>query len=289
MPIYRDFETVEDLNWQYLPSRSGVDGAPFYEGWPKQSEATRKALDSQLDVLFGPTLDEYMDIFPAPGTGNPVHMFIHGGYWRAFTAKDFSFVADALVARGITVVVNSYALCPKVTIDEIVRQNRAALRWLFEYADEFGGDTANITVSGHSAGGHLAAMTSLTDWPGDYGVSGEPLRGIIGISGLYDLRPFRYTDMQAHLQFTGDQIQRCSPLFHVKKELPPSWLVVGGDETPEFHRQADAYAEALGEHGNQVERFSVDGASHFTVMDGFNDTSSALFDLIAGLAHGEGR
>jgi len=284
MGLYRDFASVDELNWQYLPSKSGVDGTPFYEGWPKQSAATREALECRLDVPFGPTLDERLDIFPAAGTATPVHMFIHGGYWRAFTAKQFSFVADALVARGISVVVNSYSLCPKVTIDEIVRQNRAAVRWLMDHAGAFGGDPANITLSGHSAGGHLAAMAALADWPGEYGVDGRALRGIVGISGLYDLRPFRYTDLQTHLQLDAEQIERCSPLFHVRAGMPPTWLVVGGDETPEFHRQADAFGEAMAAAGNAVERFSVEGASHFTVMNGFNEPASRLFKLISGLA-----
>ncbi len=286
MGLYLDFDTVDELNWQYLPSKSGVDGTPYYEGWPSQSASTRETLECRLDVPFGPTLDEYLDIFPAKGANTPVHMFIHGGYWRAFTAKEFSFVANSLVERGISVVVNSYSLCPAVTIDEIVRQNRAAIKWLMQHAGDFGGNPANISISGHSAGGHLAAMAALTDWSGDYGTDAAALRGIIGISGLYDLRPFRFTDMQTHLQLTGDQIQRCSPLFHVTDAMPPSWLIAGANETPEFHRQADAFAEAVQARGNKIERISLAGDNHFTVMDGFNDPQSQLFQLICDLAAG---
>ena len=284
--LYLGFDTVDELNWQYLPSKSGLDATPYNEGWPKQSAATREALDCRLSVPFGAALDEHLDIFPAKGEGTPVHMFIHGGYWRAYTAKEFSFVANLLVEQGIAVVVNTYSLCPKVTIDEIVRQNRAAIKWLMEHAGDFGGDPANITVSGHSAGGHLAAMAALTDWPGDYGVDANALRGIVAISGLYDLRPFRFTELQPHLQLTGEQIQRCSPLFQITDAMPPTWLVVGAKETPEFHRQSDAFAEAARAAGNTVERISVDGANHLTVMEGFNDPQSRLFRLICDLAMG---
>ncbi len=280
MSLYLEFDTVDELNWQYLPSKSGIDGTPYYEGWPEQSASLRDTLNCELDVPFGPTLDEHLDIFPARCEGAPVHMFIHGGYWRAFTSKEYSFVAQRLVEHGITVAVNNYALCPNVTIDEIVRQNRAAVKWLTENVGEFGGDPDNITLSGHSAGGHLAAMAMLTDWQGEYGLAGTPLRGVIGISGLYDLRPLRYTDLQTHLQLTGDQIQRNSPLFHVTETPCPVWLVVGGDETPEFHRQSDAFADALGEAGSRAVRISVEGANHFTVMNGFGDVESELFRLI---------
>jgi len=280
MKLYRDFSSVDDLNWQYLPSKSGVDGSPYYDSWPNESEAVRQDLDYRADVPFGPTMDEYLDIFPASQKDAPVHLFIHGGYWRVFSPKDFSFVARELVAQGITVALNNYSLCPKVTIDEVVRQNRAAVKWLVDNAADFGGDPANITVSGHSAGGHLSAMAALADWQGEYGLEGHALKGVIGISGLYDLGPFPYTDLQSHLQFTREQIERNSPINQVRSPLPPVWLVVGSDETPEFHRQADAFAHALDGAGNRVERITVEDTNHFSVMQGFKDPKSRLFKLI---------
>jgi arylformamidase len=280
MRLYRDFETVDDLNWQYLPSKSGVDGSPYYDSWPQESEAARGDLECQENVPFGPTVDEYLDIFPAKQKDAPVHLFIHGGYWRVFSAKDFSFVARELVAQGIAVVLNNYALCPKVTMDEVVRQNRAAVKWLVDHAADFGGDPGNITVSGHSAGGHLTAMTTLADWKGEYGLDGNPVRAAFGISGLYDLGPFPYTDLQSHLQLTREQIERNSPIYQVRSPLPPVWLVVGADETPEFHRQSDAFAQALDGAGNPVKRVTVEATNHFSVMQGFKDQDSELFKLI---------
>ena len=117
-------------------------------------------------------------------------------------------------------------------------------------------------------------------------MDGSALRGIIGISGLYDLRPFRYTELQTHLQFTGDQIQRNSPLFRLRSSMPPTWLLVGAEETPEFHRQADSFAEAMRDCGNSVERLSIDSSNHFSVMEGFDDERSRLFKLIKELAEG---
>ena len=280
MGLYRDFETVDDLNWQYLPSKSGVDGSPYYESWPQESAAARAELECRENVRFGPTIDEYLDIFPATREGAPVHLFIHGGYWRVFSAKDFSFVARELVDQGVTVVLNNYSLCPKVTMDEVVRQNRAAVKWLVDHAAEFGADPTNITVSGHSAGGHLTAMTAVADWQRDYGLDANPVKAAIGISGLYDLGPFPYTDLQSHLQLTHEQIQRNSPINLVGGSLPPLWLVVGATETPEFHRQSDAFAEVLERAGERVERVTVEDTNHFTVLQGLKDPKSRLFQII---------
>ena len=149
-----------------------------------------------------------------------------------------------------------------------------------DHAADFGGDPGNITVSGHSAGGHLTAMTTLADWKGEYGLEGNPVRAAFGISGLYDLGPFPYTDLQSHLQLTREQIERNSPINQVRSPSPPVWLVVGADETPEFHRQSDAFAQVLDGAGNRVERITVENTNHFSVMQGFKEPKSELFKLI---------
>jgi arylformamidase len=64
-------------------------------------------------VRFGPTVEETVDIFPAAEPDAAILVFIHGGYWRRLSSKEFSFVARGPVALGITVVITNYALCPK--------------------------------------------------------------------------------------------------------------------------------------------------------------------------------
>jgi arylformamidase len=85
---------------------------------------------SLLDVSFGSTIEETLDIFPAQDPDAPILVFIHGGYWRSNSSKEFSWVALGPVALGFTVVITNYALCPKVTLPEITRQSRAAIAWV---------------------------------------------------------------------------------------------------------------------------------------------------------------
>ena len=124
MKLYRDFATTEEIDAEYNVLGNVADPDAIIRGWVERGAAAAARLDCRLGVPYGPTLAEHNDIFPA-GKGAPLHVFIHGGYWRRFSAREHSFVAPPLTARGIAVVVVNYALCPFVTIDEIVRQVRA--------------------------------------------------------------------------------------------------------------------------------------------------------------------
>jgi arylformamidase len=179
-------------------------------------------------------------------------------------------------------MVTNYALCPAVTIDEIVRQTRAAVAWTYENAPSFDGDPERIHVAGHSAGGHLVGMLLATDWPGDYGLPADIVKGATAISGLFDLAPFPYTFLQPKVQFTWDQVQRNSPILHLPDAAPPLLVAYGEDETHEFKRQSEDYLGAWKAKGLPGERLVLPGKNHFDVIDGFLDAGSPLLSRIIG-------
>ncbi|MDP6351305.1 MAG: alpha/beta hydrolase [Alphaproteobacteria bacterium] len=274
--LYRDFADQDSIDAEYDPARGTSEVADIIARWQDDSARVRADLACELGVRFGPTKAEYMDIFPAARARAPVHLFIHGGYWRRFSAREFSFVARALVAAGTTVAISNYALCPDVTIDEIVRQTRAAIAWLYGNISDFRGDHGMITISGHSAGGHLVAMALATDWPGEYGLPADLVKGACAISGLYDLAPFPYSYLQPRLQLTWDQVGRNSPIRLIPEQGPALTVAVGGAETAEFQRQSRDYLAAWQANGLAGTSLVPDGANHFTMLDGFADPDSAL-------------
>jgi arylformamidase len=288
MGLYKDFTTIEELNQQYLPSVNGLNARDIFARWDADSRNARSFLSAKCDIRFGPTVDEYIDVFPCGTRNAPVHIFMHGGYWHSFSPKDFSFIANRLVERGITVVLNNYSLCPFVAMDEIVRQCRAAIKWVVDHIADFDGNPENITISGHSAGGHLAAMVAITDWKKGYGVSSNFMRGICGISGLYDLQPFPFTTLQPYLQLTCEQIMRNSPILHARSNLPPTQLFVGEKESPEFHRQSEDFSRELRRRNNKAEKQTIAAANHFTILDGFLDDSSEVFKAIIEMCFTDG-
>ena len=202
--LYRNFATQEELDAQYDLENTVENISLHADFYAKESEKVRAMLEHRLDVPFGPTLAEHLDLYPAPDLKHPapILVYLHGGYWRSRTSKEFGFVARGPASRGVATVLVNYALYPKVTIDEIVRQVRAAVVWTYGNATSFGGDPERIHVAGHSAGGHLTAMLLTTDWEGDYGLPKDIVKGACAISGLFDLSPFPYTFLQPKLQLT---------------------------------------------------------------------------------------
>jgi arylformamidase len=275
--LYRNFQTQAELDAQYNPEQSpGIDIPKYMIMYNMNSAKVREELPCNLNIPFGPTLAEQLDIFPSHQPKAPILVFIHGGYWMMSDSKENSFVAKGLVANGITTVVINYALCPKVSVDEIVRQSRAAIAWVYRNAESFGGDSNRIYVSGHSAGGHLTAMAMLTDWKNDYGLPSDIIKGGCAISGLFDLMPFPYTWLQPNIQLSSAEVLRNSPIRHIPSKAGSLIVTHGAEETPEFHRQSQDFLAAWKAKGLEGEYLPQPGKNHFTAVDGFLDANSPL-------------
>ena len=178
-------------------------------------------------------------------------------------------MAECLVRNGIAEVIVNYALCPSVKIDEIVCQSRAAVAWTYSNAESFGANPERITVSGHSAGGHLAGMLMSVSWENDYGLPQYLIKGFLPISGVFDLAPFPFSWLQPKLQLTTDEVLRNSPLLQKPNCSSTVVVAVGEKESNEFQRQSENYAEYLQHHGISTKYLSVRGKNHFNIIDDF--------------------
>jgi len=282
--LYRLFATQEEIDKEYDVEKLTPDFYRYGEFNINESKRARDEFECLLDVPYGPTVEETLDIFPAQDADAPIFVFIHGGYWRANSSKDFSWVARGPVARGFTVVIVNYALSPKVTLREITRQSRAAIAWVQRSCNTFSGSRRRIYVAGHSAGGHQVAMLLQTRWMEDYGLPNDVIRGGFAISGLFDLRPVRFSAMQPMLQLTEDIVQTQSPLLHLPDRAPPLLVSVGGAETSEFRRQSADYLHAWKAAGLRGWSFEQPEANHFMTIAGFTDKDSKLCANLKRLA-----
>jgi arylformamidase len=274
--LYRDFTTQEELDVQYDASRSVDDASIYTDFYVDQSRAARAELECRADIAFGPTLAERLDVFPAERPDAPILIFVHGGYWRSRSRKEFSFVARGPVSAGVSVVVTDYALCPSVTIDEVVRQTRAATAWVHAHARELGADPRRIHVAGHSAGAHLGAMLMATEWERDFGLPADLIKSGCLVSGLFDLAPVPYTWLQPSLQLTWGEVLRNSPIRRVPRVAGPLIVSYGEAESAEFRRQGDDYMRAWRDGRLGGELLVQPGKNHYTVVEGFIDARSPL-------------
>lgn len=264
-PSYQGYSAAQ-LDRQYNARATVPDATVYLRQYAQQSAAMRASLPCHCDVAYGPGADELLDIFPAPQADSPVLVYIHGGYWRALSKDDSSFMAGAFTQAGATVVAVNYALAPAVTLDDIVEQNRRALAWVHAHIARYNGDPRRIYLCGSSAGGHLAGMLLAPDWPRQYGLPDDVVAGACPISGLFDLTPIPLTHINEWARLDAEAAQRLSPQFHLPDRPVPVLACVGSNETAEFKRQSAAYVQALLARGYPAEYMEVSGAHHFDIV-----------------------
>ena len=257
------------------------------ERWQRASAAVRRGGDCVLDIPYGDSPAEKLDVFPAQQARSGTLVFIHGGYWRALDKSDFSFLGPVFQEAGACVVVPNYDLCPAVTIPQITMQMVRALAWTWKHAPDFGGDPRRITVVGHSAGGHLAAMMLACDWRGfDPELPADTVSRALSISGVYDLEPIMRTPfLQVSLRLTPEDALRASPACLPAPVGATLYSVAGGEESPEFLRQNELIRRAWGEECVEVVE-TLPGLNHFSVMEALVSPGHPLHHLALQLLWG---
>lgn len=248
-----------------------------------ESERVRKLLECRLDVPYGPSEDEALDIFPVGADGAPVVVYIHGGAWTR-SHKDFaSYQAEAFVGAGANYVSVNFSLAPKVTLDEMVRQNRAAIKWVYENTGSFGADPGKLFVAGHSSGAHLTGMMVVTDWAGDWGLPADVIKGALACSGMYELTPVRLSARNDYVKLDEDAARRNSSILQIRETMPPMVIGYGEGDQKEFRRQSKEFATALREGGHSVQEFDLPGLNHFDVGQLYDKPDSPILKAMFGI------
>ncbi len=248
--------------------------------WTQDSAIVRQSVDSKLDVAYGQSDKETLDIFPSKTKSAPVLIFIHGGYWRSLDKADQSFLAPAFTKEGSCVVIPNYSLCPAVTVSDIVLQLVKAVTWVYKNIDKYGGDSKRITVAGHSAGGHLVAMLLSCRWSNfDATLPKDVVKNALSISGLFEMEtPMHSPYLQDSLHLTVAEVKRISPAWMPAPKQGRLYSVVGGDESPEFLRHNELIQDAWGKAAVPVCE-QLPGLNHFTVLESLCQPESRLHQL----------
>jgi arylformamidase len=282
-PVYKAFDRAA-LNAQYSPRASVPETPEILRRWREHGTAHQPKRSAEL--AYGADHSHRVDLYMPDGVDRPpLHVFLHGGYWQALDKRDNAHLTRELVDRGVAVAVPNYTLCPPGTVGDIVVECRQAIAHLTREAGEHGYDASRLSVSGHSAGGHLAAMMAATVWPMvDPDLPHDLVKGTVAISGLFDLEPLRHTGINAALGLTRYNAQELSPILCDPISRGPFIAAVGGAESDEFKRQSEAFTKRWSARGTPIRYMEVPDRNHFTVVEALADPDSPLFEAALEVA-----
>ena len=262
--------TQAELDAAYDQSAYQPNIQQLRDRWISNSERTRARIGPPSRHAYGPSEIERLDIFrtdAAPPA--PVFVFIHGGAWRAGSAKTYAAPAEMLIGAGAHFVVPDFLWVQDAggSLLPIADQVRRAIAWVYRNAASFGGDPERLYVGGHSSGGHLAAVALTTDWQDAFDLPSDMIKGGLCSSGMYDLAPVRLSHRSSYVKFTDAMVEALSPMRHLDRLRAKLIVAYGSYETPEFQRQARDFAAAVRDAGKPVELLVGDNYSHLELPE----------------------
>lgn len=249
-----------------------------------RSAETRATLPMSAGIAYGEDEAERLDLFFPPGERRdlPVHIFIHGGYWRMFSRSDYSYVANTVTKAGAIAVIVDYALMPEVRMEAIVDQIRRAKQWVLDNIAAHGGDPARLSVSGHSAGAHLATfLFEKTPMP-------SRIRAALLLGGLYDLKPLQTSFLQPLIGITDEEAAAFSPMTRWHDPETAATILVGDQETSPFHQQAADFGKRLRAQGHLVSDLCLNDRNHMNSVRDLGISGTQAGDCLMAMIEGTG-
>lgn len=258
--------TPEELERQLTPSSRVPDRDVYITAYADRSLSTKSKVPWHTE-RYGDSRDEVLDYVKPTRLGAPLHVFVHGGYWRALSKDDALFPALGIRAAGAAFATVNYTLCPNGPLELLVEQVVRSVRFLQTEASRLGHDPEQVYLSGHSAGAHLVAMA----------LHELNVRGVVLVSGVYDCVPITRTSINDDIRLDAPTAARLSPLRNLPRSDAAAVIAWGEDDTDEFARQSLAFARAWLEVGNKrPAAFEVAGRNHFDLIFDLGDPTTTL-------------
>jgi len=274
-----------EVEYLYMPS-NWVKRVPVedscrlhVEVTTRDSKEARGHATAKLGVSIGPGREDVVDIFNEKGTSGGLVVYISGGYWLELNGNISAYPVKPLIAAGHSVIIVHYDRAPLQDLAGIVQQVERSVAWCLRWAES---NNKKVWLSGHSAGGHLCALTLSSAWfQGLPGRSQQAVEGVVHFSGVFDLKPIRSTSINTVLKLTPGEAERFSPLAQenilrlVEYKHMKHHFLVGEFDSPPFHQQAEAYRSALSERGLETSLTTLADLDHFNLVENLADEDSS--------------
>jgi len=208
----------------------------------------------KLDIYYPENVDSFITV-----------VWFHGG---GLTAGEKS-IPERLKNHKLAIVAVNYRLSPKVKSPAYIDDAAAAVAWVFKNISKYGGDPKKIVVSGHSAGGYLTSMIGLDKhYLAAYGIDANAIFKLVPFSGQMITH---FTIRNEHgIKETQPIIDDMAPLFHVRADAPPLYLITGDRELEMLGRyEENAYMwRMMNLVGNKsTTLYELDGFDHGGMVD----------------------
>lgn len=231
-----------------------------------------------------------LDIYAPKGTHDSldVLIFIHGGNWNSGSKKTYRFLGNRFARKGVVLVVINYRLSPGSQYNDMALDAAMSVKWVYEHIQNYGGNPQSIYVSGHSAGGHLAALIALDDSYFESINLTNPLKGAIlidaaGLDMYSYLKEQKFEEGKTYLKvFSNDpEIWKlASPIYYLKDEMIPLLIYRGGKTYPSIIKSNEAFLVASERFTDQAHYKVQKRKRHIPMIVQFLYTPNPRYDEI---------
>jgi arylformamidase len=275
--VFLDYDQ-EELDAAYTQALWAPNQAELDRRNAQKSARAVARLGPASRLAYGPTEAEKLDLYPTKAPNAPINVYVHGGAWQAGDAANAAYQSEMFVDSGAHFIALDFnnVLETKGNLMTMAQQVRRGVAWVYRNARSFGGDPNRLYVSGHSSGGHLAAVVLTTDWQKDFGLPIDTVKGGLCASGMYDLYPVSLSARRSYINFTVAIVEALSPQRHLDTLVAPVIVSHGTLETPEFQRQNREFAAAVKAAGKAVEFILLEGYNHFEVQESLGNPYGLL-------------
>lgn len=275
--VYKDYDQF-GLDVEYNNQMKVANFKSYLGEWSALCETTKNEYSHIKTYCYDEETSQTLDIvYPVEWDGSPcpIQVFFHGGYWKALSKDEFTFVARAFAQQGIATVIVDYQLMPNISIDTLIYQCRQSLAFLYENAESLKLNSSELHISGHSAGGHIVAMCMATNWT-EFSPLFPPqiIKSGVGISGLYNLLPISLCFLQKDLNLDMETVLKNSPVNFKEPSEGKLHLFVGGLEGREYLAQSAALAASWPNVAEEPTTLAP--YNHFSIMTSLADPTSFL-------------